>query len=77
LGAAAGGGPVGEGFQIFAIFPGKMKEFSRVKIGGFFAEKGFEAPLDVGTVPGLKAVAAGSEPIELEEVPHEKWSVIS
>jgi hypothetical protein len=77
LGAAAGGGPVGEGFKIFAIFPGEMQELAGVEVGGFFTEKGFEAPLDVRTFPGLKAVAAGSEPVELEDVPHEKWSAIS
>ena len=70
LGATAGGGPTGEGFEIFAVFPGEMQEFADVEVGGFFPEKGFEAPLDVGAFPRLEAVAAGSEPVELEKVPH-------
>lgn len=70
LGAAADGGPIGEGYQVAAIFPGEMEEFHGVQIGGFFAEKGLEAPLDVGAFPGLQPVAAGGEPIELEEMPH-------
>jgi hypothetical protein len=70
LGAAAGGGPGGEGFQVAAVFPGEMEEFAAVEVGGFFAEEGFEAPLDVRALPGLKAIAAGGEPVELEKVPH-------
>ena len=37
LGAAAEGGPVGEGFQVVAILPGKVEEFVGVEVGGFFA----------------------------------------
>jgi len=55
-----------------AIFPGEMEEFWCVEVGGFRAQEGFEAPLDVGAFPGLEAVAAGREPVELEEVPHER-----
>lgn len=47
-----------------AVFPGKLEEFSCVKIGGFFAEESFKAPLDVGAFPRLKAVPAGGEPVE-------------
>jgi len=72
LGAAAGGGPGGEGFQVAAIFPGEVEEFVGVEVGGFFAQEGFETPLDVGAFPGLQAIAAGGEPVELEEVPHEE-----
>ncbi len=69
-GPSAYGGPIGEGPEVVAVFPGKLKEFSRVEIGGFFAEERFEAPLDVGASPRLKAVPAGGEPIEFYEVPH-------
>jgi len=47
-----------------AVFPGKLEEFRGVEIGGFFAEECFEAPLDVGASPRLKAVPTGGEPIE-------------
>jgi hypothetical protein len=70
LGAAAGGGPGGEAFQVAAVFPGEMEEFAAVEVAGLFAEEGFEAPLDVRAFPGLKAIAAGGEPVELEKVPH-------
>lgn len=70
LGAAAEGGPVGERFQVMAIFPGEVEEFVGVEIGGFFTQEGFKAPLDVGTFPGLEAIAARGEPVEFEDVPH-------
>jgi hypothetical protein len=70
LGTAAGGGPGGERFQVAAVFPGEMEEFAAVEVGGFFTEEGFEAPLDERAFPGLKAIAAGGEPVELEKVPH-------
>jgi hypothetical protein len=70
LSAAAGGGPGGEGFQLAAVFPGEMKEFAGVEVASFFAKEGFKAPLDVRAFPGLKAIAAGSEPVELEKIPH-------
>jgi hypothetical protein len=69
LSSAAGRGPVREGFQAVAIFPTESEKFARVEIGGFFAEEGFKAPLDVGALPRTKTVAAGSEPIKLEHVP--------
>jgi hypothetical protein len=69
LSLAAGGGPFREGFETVAIFPTEFEEFARVEIGGFFAEEGFEAPLEVRALPRTKAVAARSEPIELEHVP--------
>ena len=37
LGAAAEGGPVGEGLQVVAILPGELEEFVGVEVGGFFA----------------------------------------
>jgi hypothetical protein len=70
LRTAAGGSPVGEGFQAMAVLPGKLEEFPGVKVGGFRAKKSFEAPLDVWTFPGLQAVARGREPVKLEQVPH-------
>ena len=69
-GAAALGGPIGEGFQIVAIFPGELEEFPGVEVGGVLAKEGLEAPLDVGAFPGLEVVAAGGEPVELEHAPH-------
>jgi hypothetical protein len=69
LGAAAGGGPVREGFKAVAVFPTELEKFASVKISGFLAEEGFEAPLDVRALPRAKTVAAGSEPIKLEHVP--------
>ena len=61
---AAFGGPIGEGFEVFAIFPGELEEFVGVEDGGFFAEERLEAPLDVRAFPGLEAVAVRGEPIE-------------
>ena len=69
LSLAAGGGPVREGFQSVAIFPAELEKFASVEVGGFLAEEGFKAPLDVRALPRTKTVAAGSEPIELEHVP--------
>lgn len=63
-GPSAYGGPIGEGPEVMAVFPGKLEEFRGVEIGGFFAEECFEAPLDVGASPRLKAVPTGGEPIE-------------
>jgi len=71
LSTAALGGPVREGFQVVAILPGEVEEFFGVEVGGVWTEKGFEAPLNVRAFPGTKAVAAGGEPIELKDVPHE------
>ena len=70
LGLAASGGPVGEGDEAIAVLPGEAEEFASVEVGSFLAEEGFEAPLNEGAVPGMKAVAAGGEPIELEEMEH-------
>lgn len=64
-GAAAVGGPVGEGFQVVAIFPGQLEEFLRIKIGGLLAEEGFETPLNERAFPGLQTVTAGGEPVKL------------
>jgi len=70
LGVAPGGGPVGERLELVAVFPGEVEKFVDVEIGGFFTEKGFEAPLDVGAVPRMEAIAARSEPVELDKMPH-------
>jgi hypothetical protein len=70
LGTASDGSPVGEGFEVVAIFPGKLEEFAGVEMRGFIAQESFKAPLDVRTVPGLKAVSAGGKPVEFEDVPH-------
>jgi hypothetical protein len=70
LGAAADGSPVREGFETLAVFPAEAEELSGVEVSAFVAEKGFEAPLNIRAVPGLKAIATSCEPIELEEVPH-------
>jgi hypothetical protein len=69
-GVAADSGPVREGFQAAAIFPGKLEKFMGIEVGRFFAEKGLKTPLDVGTFPRLEAVAARGEPIEGEKIPH-------
>lgn len=74
LGVAAGGRPIGEGFELVAVFPGEVEELVHVEIGGFFTEKGFEAPLDVGAVPGVEAVAARGKPVELENMEHGRSS---
>jgi len=71
LSAAALGGPIGEGFQVVAILPGEVEDFFGVEVSGVLTEKGFEAPLNVGAFPGMKAVATGREPIEFKHVPHE------
>jgi len=68
--AAALGGPVGETAEVFAVFPGELEEFSGVEVGGFFAEEGFKAPLEIGTVPGLQAIATGGYPVVAERLPH-------
>jgi hypothetical protein len=71
----AGSSPVGKGMQIVPIFPRELEEFRRAPIGGFFAQESFKTPLDIGTAPRPETVAARSEPVEFEEVPHE--SVVS
>lgn len=79
LDGTAGGSPVGEGLQAIAVFPGELQEFLGVEVGGFLAKESLEAPLDIGALPGTKAIAGGSKPIELEQVPHgkNKLSLIS
>jgi len=75
LDAAAGGGPVGKGFEPIAVFPGQTEEGGGVEIGGFFTQKGFKAPLDVRAIPRMKAVAARTEPVELEQVEHAQTDI--
>lgn len=72
LRVAANGSPVCEGLEVVAIFPGKAEELGCVEMLRFLAKEGLKAPLDVRAFPGLQAVTARSEPIELNEMPHEK-----
>ena len=44
----------------------------RVEIRGFFSEEGFEAPANIGALPGAQTVATGGEPIELDEVKQDR-----
>jgi hypothetical protein len=74
LGVATFGCPVGKRRQAVAIFPGELKELRGVQIGGFGADEGLKPPLDVRAVPGMKTVAAGGEPVELEEMPHRTFN---
>jgi hypothetical protein len=69
---AANGSPISEGFQVVTILPGELKEPVGIEVLGFLAKEGFKAPLDVRAFPRLQAVTAGSKPIELNEMPHEK-----
>jgi len=64
------GGPIGETAEVVAVFPGELEEFSGVEMGGFFAEEGFKAPLEIGTVPRLQTIAAGGYPVVAERLPH-------
>ena len=72
LRTAAQGCPVGEGFEAVTVFPGELAELRGVEVGRFVAEEGFEAPLDVGAVPGAETVAARSQPVELKKMPHQQ-----
>jgi len=76
LGAAANGGPVGEGFEVVTVAPGEAQEFCSVKICSFLAKEGLKAPLNVGTFPRLKPVSRSGEPVEFEEVQHGQLSVL-
>jgi hypothetical protein len=76
LGAAAGGGPFGEGFEAVTVFPGEMKELAGVELGGFLTEQSFKAPLDVRAFPRLETVAARGEPVELQDVPHGRVDIL-
>ena len=68
--AAALGGPVDEAGEIVAVLPAKMEEFFGVEVSGFLAQEGFEAPLEIGTVPGLEAVAPSGNPVVAERLQH-------
>jgi hypothetical protein len=72
LGAAANSGPVREGLQVVAVFPGKAKKFGGVEMLRVLAKEGLKAPLDVRAFPGLQAITGRSEPVKLKEMPHEK-----
>ena len=45
--------PLRKGQQPVAVFPGKLEEFPRIKVGGFFAKKCFEPPPQIRALPGL------------------------
>ena len=64
------GGPVGKTAEIVAVFPDEPEEFPGVEMGGFVAEECFKAPLEIGTVPRMKAIAAGGYPVVAERLPH-------
>ena len=68
--ATALGGPVHEAGEFVAVFPGEMEEFSGIEVSGFLAQEGFETPLEIGTVPGLEAVAPSGNPVVAERLPH-------
>jgi hypothetical protein len=70
LSAAAGGDPFKETLHAGAFAPHKAEEFMGVEIGGFVAEKGFHAPLNVGRSPGTEAVAFGDDPVVAKGVQH-------
>ena len=71
LGSAADGNPVEEAFHAGAFAPEEREKFAGVEIGGFLAEEGFEAPLDVGRGPGAEAITLGDDPVVAESVQHE------
>ncbi len=64
------GGPVDEAGEFVAVFPREMEEFPGVEVGGFLTQEGLEAPLEIGTVPGLQAIAPGGNPVVAERLPH-------
>jgi hypothetical protein len=70
LGSAADGNPVEEAFHAGAFAPEEREKFAGVEIGGFLAEEGFEAPLDVGRGPGAEAITLGDDPVVAESVQH-------
>ena len=70
LGAAAGGDQVEEALHTGALAPRQGEEFAGVEIGGFVAEEGFHAPLNVGGGPGAEAVTFGDDPVVAKCVQH-------
>jgi hypothetical protein len=70
LGAAAGGHPVEETLHTGTFAPHEREEFRGIEVGGFMAEEGFHAPLDVWRRPGAEAVAFGDDPVVAEGVQH-------
>ena len=70
MGAAAGGDPVEEALHAGAFAPHQGEEFAGVEVGGFVAEEGFHAPLDVGGCPGAEAVTFGDDPVVAKCVQH-------
>lgn len=70
LSASAGGDPVEEALHAGAFTPHQGEEFVGVEIGGFVAEEGFHAPLNVGGAPGAEAVTFRDDPVVAESVQH-------
>lgn len=56
-------GPAEEFRQAPAFSPQQMKEMARVQRLRVAAEKRLHPPADVGTPPGLEAVALGRDPV--------------
>jgi hypothetical protein len=75
LDAATLGCPVDESLELVAMTPAKLEEFSSVEIGGFPAQKGFEAPLDIGATPRREAIAARGNPIITNRPKHSYTSI--
>ena len=69
-GTTALGGPVGETREVVAIFPGELEEFLGVEMGGFLAQEGFKAPLEIRAVPRLQTIATSGYPVVAERLPH-------
>ncbi len=70
LNAAALRGPVDESLELVTMAPAQSEEFSSVEIGGFFAEEGFEAPLDIRTLPWRETIATRGNPVIAERPKH-------
>jgi len=74
LNAAAFACPRSEIAEFGAVFPGQVEEFFGGEWGCFFAQVGFEAPLQVGAFPGLEVVTAGGDPVVCDQIKHEIWA---
>ena len=70
LDAAAVGSPVDKSLKLIAMLPANAKELSSVEVGGFLAQKRFEAPLDIRALPRGKTIAARGNPVITERLEH-------
>jgi hypothetical protein len=70
LDAAALRGPIDESLKLAAMAPTQLEKLFGVEIGSFFAEEGFEAPLDVRALPRREAVAARGNPVIAKRPKH-------